>query len=79
MALTQLTCQDGQPMFDEGKFDIFREFADGNILWLTTVLARADAKTRMIFMALQVPGTYFVWHHNRQIAHIDTTTFSKTN
>ncbi|HEY6465573.1 MAG TPA: hypothetical protein VIY69_06250 [Candidatus Acidoferrales bacterium] len=60
-------------MFEDAAFDIFREFIDGSTVWIASVRALQDAEAHMNLMAWQRPGKYFVWHGNRQIAHVDTT------
>ena len=72
-ARCQLFCKGQKAMFRQGKFDIFREFADGSIAWIFSVPALPDAKSHMVVMAWQTPGKYFVWSGGRRVAHVDTT------
>lgn len=59
-------------MFEDGAFDVFREFGNGSTLWIASVRALPDAESHMSMMARHKPGRYFISHDGKQLAHVDS-------
>lgn len=48
-------------------YDIFKEFADGSVLWIEAVEDLKRARTRIQELAQHSPGKYFVFNQNHQM------------